>query len=70
MFVASCALLIAAADAFYAPMQGKLAPRGLARAAVEGGAAPGEKQRIARRSVAKSIQVKMEIEIYAERATI
>ena len=57
MFVASCALLLAAANGFYAPAT----HHALARAkplqgAKEGVAAAGEKQRIARRSVRKEGQ--------------
>ena len=61
----SCALLVAAANGFYSPQQkAKVAPRALARAAKEGQAAAGEKQRIVQRSVVKTRQPHHELQIY------
>ena len=61
----SCALLVAAANGFYSPQQkAKVAPRALARAAKEGQAAAGEKQRIVQRSVVKTRQLHHELRIY------
>ena len=61
----TCALLVAAANGFYSPQQkAKVAPRALARAAKEGQAAAGEKQRIVQRSVLKTRQLHHELRIY------
>jgi len=63
----SCALLVAAANGFYSPQQkAKVAPRALARAAKEGQAAAGEKQRIAWRSVQKEGQPSKRIDIHGD----
>ena len=67
MFVASCALLLAAANGFYAPAtRHPLARAKPLQAAKEGVAAAGEKQRIARRSVVKSGQPSKFIEIHGD----
>jgi hypothetical protein len=67
MFVASCALLLAAANGFYAPAtRQSLARAKPLQAAKEGVAAAGEKQRIARRSVVKSGQPSKFIEIHGD----
>ena len=61
----TCALLVAAANGFYSPPQkAQVAPRALARAAKEGQAAAGEKQRIVQRSVVKTRQLHHELRIY------
>ncbi len=67
MFVASCALLLAAANGLYAPATRHPLARAAKplQAAKEGVAAASEKQRIARRSVVKSIQVNIYIQIHA-----
>ena len=67
MFVASCALLLAAANGFYAPAtRHPLARAKPLQAAKEGVAAPGEKQRIARRSVRKEGQPSKRIDIHGD----